>query len=273
MDLAAALLEVGTGRAEASFALFAQTLDPQWIAQALQGKSLFVTLVLTSAQREADGWKIDARWGISWWADKDKVGGLFKVNPTLEETGLPTLTFDSPTPGLGPITLTVHGKTFMTGKTVGLALHPSAGGKGTIEIRLQRIEPGPAPDNMIKGVDGADMVLVPAGEFWMGSTQDEIQELIAFCRERNSPPCATDYNTRELPRHRVLLDAFYIDRFEVTNALFEQFVRATRHSGSCSGGPGMRAVSILGAVTSGTAHSLKVRIGDSSPGGGNGGGR
>src|SRR6266581_6509402 len=36
MDLAAALLEVGTDRAEASFALFAQTLDPQWIAQALQ---------------------------------------------------------------------------------------------------------------------------------------------------------------------------------------------------------------------------------------------
>jgi hypothetical protein len=36
MDLAAALLEVGTGRAEASFTLFAQTLDPQWIAQALQ---------------------------------------------------------------------------------------------------------------------------------------------------------------------------------------------------------------------------------------------
>jgi hypothetical protein len=36
MDLAAALLEVGTGRADASFALFAQTLDPQWIDAALQ---------------------------------------------------------------------------------------------------------------------------------------------------------------------------------------------------------------------------------------------
>jgi len=36
MDLAEALLEVGTGRAEASFALFAQTLDPQWIDAALQ---------------------------------------------------------------------------------------------------------------------------------------------------------------------------------------------------------------------------------------------
>ena len=36
MDLAEALREVGTGRAEASFALFAQTLDPQWIDAALQ---------------------------------------------------------------------------------------------------------------------------------------------------------------------------------------------------------------------------------------------
>lgn len=36
MELAEALLGVGTGRAEASFALFAQTLDPRWIAEALQ---------------------------------------------------------------------------------------------------------------------------------------------------------------------------------------------------------------------------------------------
>ncbi len=35
MDLAKALLDVGTGRTEGSVALFAQTLDPQWIAQAL----------------------------------------------------------------------------------------------------------------------------------------------------------------------------------------------------------------------------------------------
>ena len=35
MALAEALLTVGTGRAEASFSLFAETLDPQWIAAAL----------------------------------------------------------------------------------------------------------------------------------------------------------------------------------------------------------------------------------------------
>ena len=34
---------------------------------------------------------------------------------------------------------------------------------------------------------------------------------------------------REAPRHRVYLDAFYIDRYEVTNALFERFVQATNH--------------------------------------------
>src|SRR5712692_7878788 len=35
MDLAEALLEVGTGQAEASFSLFAETLDQRWIAEAL----------------------------------------------------------------------------------------------------------------------------------------------------------------------------------------------------------------------------------------------
>ncbi|HEX9809306.1 MAG TPA: transposase domain-containing protein, partial [Alphaproteobacteria bacterium] len=36
MDLAAGLLEGGTGQADASFALFAQTLDRRWIEEALR---------------------------------------------------------------------------------------------------------------------------------------------------------------------------------------------------------------------------------------------
>ncbi len=36
MDLGEALLQAGEGRAEESFALFAQTLQPEWIEQALQ---------------------------------------------------------------------------------------------------------------------------------------------------------------------------------------------------------------------------------------------
>src|SRR5439155_23785764 len=36
MDLGQALLQAGEGRAEASFALFAETLDPEWIERALR---------------------------------------------------------------------------------------------------------------------------------------------------------------------------------------------------------------------------------------------
>jgi formylglycine-generating enzyme required for sulfatase activity len=49
------------------------------------------------------------------------------------------------------------------------------------------------------------MVLVPAGEFTMGSEQGDDDEQ---------------------PVHRVLLDSFYLDTFEVTNGRFAKFVAA-----------------------------------------------
>ena len=58
------------------------------------------------------------------------------------------------------------------------------------------------------GNDGAEMVLVPAGEFIMGSEE------------------AAYYDIAK-PRHQVYLDAFYIDKYEVTNARFQQFVQVT----------------------------------------------
>jgi formylglycine-generating enzyme required for sulfatase activity len=65
--------------------------------------------------------------------------------------------------------------------------------------------PTSGPPSTITGKDGSEMVLVPAGEFWMGS----------------------DENEYEKPRHRVMLDDFYIDRYEATNALYHKFVSAT----------------------------------------------
>lgn len=56
--------------------------------------------------------------------------------------------------------------------------------------------------------DGAEMVLVPAGEFQMGSNRGDIDER---------------------PVHTVYLDAFYIDKYEVTNAQYRKFVSATGH--------------------------------------------
>jgi formylglycine-generating enzyme required for sulfatase activity len=51
------------------------------------------------------------------------------------------------------------------------------------------------------------MVLIPAGEFWMGSPDDE-------------------GDAEEHPRHRVYLDDYYMDRFEVTVARYAEFMRS-----------------------------------------------
>lgn len=60
----------------------------------------------------------------------------------------------------------------------------------------------------ITGKDGAKMVLIPAGEFRMGDSLNE-------------------GNSNERPVHTVYLVAFYMDVYEVTNAQFKKFVRAT----------------------------------------------
>ncbi len=52
------------------------------------------------------------------------------------------------------------------------------------------------------------MVFVPAGEFWMGLPEGEGLD-------------------DEQPRHRVYLDAFYIDKFEVTTERYARFLAAS----------------------------------------------
>ncbi len=58
----------------------------------------------------------------------------------------------------------------------------------------------------VNPVDGAEMVYVPAGKFWMGS---------------DIP------NSTEFPEHEVYLDAFWIYKHEVTNGQFEIFINET----------------------------------------------
>jgi formylglycine-generating enzyme required for sulfatase activity len=57
------------------------------------------------------------------------------------------------------------------------------------------------------------MLLIPAGPFWMG------------CDPANDAECTDS----EKPLHTVNLDAYYIDKYEVTNALYQACVDA----GSC----------------------------------------
>ena len=67
------------------------------------------------------------------------------------------------------------------------------------------LEPMHAPK--IIGQDGVEMVLIPAGDFQMGSDDSEADD-------------------DEKPVHTVYVDAFYMDKYEVTNAQFKAFVDA-----------------------------------------------
>ena len=63
----------------------------------------------------------------------------------------------------------------------------------------------------VLGEDRVPMVLIPAGEFQMGSGP------------------GTTYNSDTIPVHTVYVDAFYMDVHEVTLGQYNQFIRATRH--------------------------------------------
>lgn len=64
------------------------------------------------------------------------------------------------------------------------------------------------PPTMTNPKDGANMILIPAGESLMGSPAGEGSD-------------------DEHPQHRVSLDAFYIYKYQVTNGQFARFVKET----------------------------------------------
>jgi formylglycine-generating enzyme required for sulfatase activity len=67
------------------------------------------------------------------------------------------------------------------------------------------------------------MVLIPSGPFQMGS-QDP-QTILAECK-KYLPDCSIDWFEGESPAHFVTLNAFWIDKYEVTNADYAKCVMA-----------------------------------------------
>ena len=73
----------------------------------------------------------------------------------------------------------------------------------------QNNEGSPATEHtaeIVSEIDGATMVLIPTGTFQMGSTTGD---------------------SDEQPVHTVTLNAFYMDKYEVTNARYQKFVKST----------------------------------------------
>jgi sulfatase modifying factor 1 len=71
--------------------------------------------------------------------------------------------------------------------------------------------------------DGAPMALIPAGEFEMGTDPEEIPELVQWAKKYYSGVEANWFEN-ETPRHKVYLDDFYMDVYEVTNAQYARFL-------------------------------------------------
>jgi eukaryotic-like serine/threonine-protein kinase len=70
--------------------------------------------------------------------------------------------------------------------------------------------------------DGMVGLYVPAGNFLMGSTDAEVSQVE---KEAGCPGCYSG----EKPQHTIYLDAFWIDRADVTNAMFAQFVQTAKY--------------------------------------------
>jgi len=96
-------------------------------------------------------------------------------------------------------------------------IHPSAFILHTLLFLLTWVLPAdaqldrlrkPRPDSPPATAEDAPMVLIPAGSFWMGV--DGLEGL-----------------EDERPRHQVWLDAYRIDRFEVTTGRYALFLRAS----------------------------------------------
>jgi formylglycine-generating enzyme required for sulfatase activity len=126
---------------------------------------------------------------------------------------LPTLTVDLvPTrlvaEATAPVTMTVPAPTAAkptnTSAPAPTSIPTKAATQGSIPT------PNPEVETLIRDQDGMTMVYVPEGDFVMGTP-------------------AGAGGDDEGPEHSVTLDAFWIDRTEVTNAQYRAFVEATGH--------------------------------------------
>lgn len=74
------------------------------------------------------------------------------------------------------------------------------------------------------------MVMIPAGEFKMGSDKEENEAMYRDANALNPFGFNDRLYVDERPSHKVTLPAYKIDKYEVTNAQYRDFVIATKHN-------------------------------------------
>jgi len=71
------------------------------------------------------------------------------------------------------------------------------------------------------------MVLIPQGDYWIGTTEEEIKR---YLKEIGSSDTVCFAFHSAFPRHLVHLESFYIREHEVSNKEYKTFIDATGHS-------------------------------------------
>jgi formylglycine-generating enzyme required for sulfatase activity len=99
-----------------------------------------------------------------------------------------------------------------------------------------------AGTEIVHPVDGAIMVWVPAGQFIMGCDADEAKKIAAsLCFEHYHKIAAEEW----FPRRRVYVDGFFIDKYEVTNELWNKYTKASGYVTKHAKGPKAAAQGLM----------------------------
>ena len=87
----------------------------------------------------------------------------------------------------------------------------------------KEIGAGPLPEMIVSPIDSAEMVFVPKGPFTMGITQDLFAQISILDQRLNFVFAS------EVPERIVDIDAYYIDRYPVTNYQYQKLIQETGH--------------------------------------------
>ena len=79
-------------------------------------------------------------------------------------------------------------------------------------------------DKLVNPRDGAELALVPAGEFLMGMSEEQLKEWL-----KNHPADNPGWFVDGTPQHKVYLDAYYMYKNPVTVAQYRKFTNETNH--------------------------------------------
>ncbi|MDR4482582.1 MAG: SUMF1/EgtB/PvdO family nonheme iron enzyme [Nitrospirales bacterium] len=91
-----------------------------------------------------------------------------------------------------------------------------------LEARLHPQDLPGAVQSALSGNEDVPMILIPAGEFWMGSTEDQISSFL-----KDFEGIQFNAFQAEIPQRRVTLNAYYIDQYEVSYRHYRTFLEST----------------------------------------------